>query len=222
MSLADTLRRALELGHRSSPELIGGDVLDEEEGGQGITPAAVLVAIVDRPEPSVILTLRPETMRKHAGQISFPGGRIDPGDDGPIAAALREAEEEIGLPPARVEVIGLADRYRTVTGFEVTPVLAIVPPDLPLVPHPGEVAALFEAPLRHIFDPRHQQVRRAVWRGRERTYYEIEWEERRIWGATAAMIVNLSRRLAPTGDSHRGQSPVTVPGDCPHFPKGDA
>lgn len=195
MSLADTLRAALETGHRNSPELIGGDVLDEEAEGQGITPAAVLVAVVDRPDPTVILTLRPETMRKHPGQVSFPGGRIDPGDDGPIAAALREAEEEIGLPPSAVEVIGLVDRYRTVTGFEVTPVLCIVPPGLPLSPHPGEVAAVFEAPLHYLLDPTHQQVRTAVWRGRERTYYEILWEDRKIWGATAAMIVNLSRRL---------------------------
>ena len=195
MSLAERLRDALETGHRGSPELIGGDVLDEEADGHGITPAAVLVAVVDRPEPTVILTLRPETMRKHPGQVSFPGGRIDPGDDGPIAAALREAEEEIGLPPHEVEVIGIADRYRTVTGFEVTPVLGIVAPDLPLSPHPGEVAALFEAPLHYLLDPVHQQVRTAVWRGRERTYYEILWEDRKIWGATAAMIVNLSRRL---------------------------
>ena len=196
MSLADSLREALETGHRSRPELIGGDVLDEEAEGHGVTPAAVLVAIVDRPDPTVILTLRPETMRKHPGQVSFPGGRIDPGDDGPVAAALREAEEEIGLPPSSVTVIGIADRYRTVTGFEVTPVLAIVPAGLTLTPHPGEVAAVFEAPLRYILDPRHQHIRTAVWRGRERTYYEIMWDERKIWGATAAMIVNLSRRLA--------------------------
>ncbi len=195
MSLAHRLREALEIGHRSSPELIGGDVLDEEADGHGITPAAVLVAVVDRPDPTIILTLRPETMRKHPGQVSFPGGRIDPGDDGPVAAALREAEEEIGLPPSEVEIIGIADRYRTVTGFEVTPVLGIVPPDLPLTPHPGEVAAVFEAPLGYLLDPAHQHVRSAVWRGRERTYYEIEWEDRRIWGATAAMIVNLGRRL---------------------------
>jgi 8-oxo-dGTP pyrophosphatase MutT (NUDIX family) len=195
MSLAETLREALERGHLSSPELIGGDVLDELPEPHGIVPAAVLVAVVDRPDPTVILTLRPETMRKHPGQVSFPGGRIDPGDDGPVGAALREAEEEIGLPPSRVRVIGVADRYRTVTGFEVTPVLGIVPPDLDLSPHPGEVADMFEAPLRHLLDPVHQQVKSAVWRGRERTYYEIEWEGRRIWGATAAMIVNLSRRL---------------------------
>lgn len=196
MSLAETLRAALETGHRASPELIGGDVLDEDALGRGVTPAAVLVAVVDRPEPTVILTLRPETMRKHPGQVSFPGGRIDPGDDGPIDAALREAEEEIGLARGSVEIIGVADPYLTVTGFEVIPVLAIVPPDLFLVPHPDEVAAVFEAPLHHILDPAHQHVRTAFWRGRERTYYEIDWQEQRIWGATAAMIVNLSRRLA--------------------------
>jgi 8-oxo-dGTP pyrophosphatase MutT (NUDIX family) len=158
-------------------------------------PAAVLVAVVDRASPTVILTERPATMRKHPGQISFPGGRIDPGDDGPIAAALREAEEEIALPRAAVEVIGSADLYRTVTGFEVTPVMGVVPPGLPLRAQPGEVADMFEAPLHYLLDPRHQVVRTGQWRGRERCYYEIDWEGRRIWGATAAMIVNLSRRL---------------------------
>jgi 8-oxo-dGTP pyrophosphatase MutT (NUDIX family) len=199
MSLADTLRAALESGRRGMPELIGGDVLDEEALAQGPTPAAVLVAVVDRPEPTVILTLRPETMRRHAGQVSFPGGRIDPGDEGPVDAALREAHEEIGLPRDRVEIIGIADRYLTVTGFEVTPVLGIVPPDLPLSPSPGEVAAVFEAPFHYLLDPVHQHVRTTMWRGRERTYYEIDWHEQRIWGATAAMIVNLSRRLALAG-----------------------
>ncbi|HEX8216191.1 MAG TPA: CoA pyrophosphatase [Allosphingosinicella sp.] len=196
MNLARRLREALEAGGRRSPILIAGDVLDDETQAIGITQAAVLVAVVDRPRPTVILTLRPETMRKHPGQISFPGGRLDPGDEGPIDAALREAEEEIGLNPGLVEVIGTADRYRTITGFEVTPVIGIVPPDLELTPHPGEVAAVFEAPLDHLFDPAHQVVRTVEWRGRERSYFEIDYEGRRIWGATAAMIVNLSRRLA--------------------------
>jgi 8-oxo-dGTP pyrophosphatase MutT (NUDIX family) len=202
MSLIDLLRAALSERHPDTPELIGGDVLEgEEPGGPGpVTPAAVLVAVVDRREPTVLLTLRPETMRKHPGQVSFPGGRIDPGDDGPVAAALREAEEEIGLARDMVEVIGIADRYRTVTGFEVTPVVAIVPPDLPLTPHPGEVADVFEAPLDYLLDPAHQHMRRTFWRGRERHYYEIDWDGRRIWGATAAMIVNLSRRLALEGN----------------------
>jgi 8-oxo-dGTP pyrophosphatase MutT (NUDIX family) len=196
MSLAARLREALEEGRHRSPILIAGDALDEEDEGSGTTPAAVLVAVVDRPRPTVILTLRPETMRKHAGQISFPGGRIDPGDADAVDAALREAEEEIGLGRNLVDVIGTADRYRTITGFEVTPVIGIVPPDVPLTPHPGEVAALFEAPLDYLLDPAHQAVRTVEWRGRQRRYYEIDYEGRRIWGATAAMIVNLSRRLA--------------------------
>jgi 8-oxo-dGTP pyrophosphatase MutT (NUDIX family) len=196
VTLAARLREALETGRRRSPILIAGDVLDEESGAIGITPAAVLVPVVDRPEPTVILTLRPMTMRKHPGQISFPGGRIDPGDDGPVAAALREAEEEIGLPPGAVEVIGTADRYRTITGFEVTPVIGIVSADVPLDPHPGEVEALFEAPLAFLLDPANQTIRTVDWRGAERSYYEIDYQGRRIWGATAAMIVNLSRRLA--------------------------
>jgi 8-oxo-dGTP pyrophosphatase MutT (NUDIX family) len=197
MSLSQTLRDALEHGSRQTPELLPGDALDLLlDPAQPITPAAVLVPIVDRPDPSVIFTLRTETMRRHAGQVAFPGGRIDPGDDGPVGAALREAEEEIGLPPDKVEVIGVTDSYRTVTGFHVTPVIGIVPPDLPLEPHVFEVAAIFEAPLRHLLSPANQIVRTAEWRGRERSYYEIEWEGRRIWGATAAMIVNLSRRLA--------------------------
>jgi 8-oxo-dGTP pyrophosphatase MutT (NUDIX family) len=201
MSLAETLREALERGRRRTPILLAGDALDEAEGA--MMPAAVLVAVVDRPEPTIILTERPATMRKHPGQISFPGGRIDPGDDGPIAAALREAEEEIGLPPAAVDVIGIADLYRTITGFEVTPVVGVIPPDLPLRPHPGEVAAMFEAPLLHLLEPAHQLVRRVEWRGRERCYYEIDYQGRRIWGATAAMLVNLSRRLG-----HGPQNPL--------------
>jgi 8-oxo-dGTP pyrophosphatase MutT (NUDIX family) len=196
VTLAARLREALETGRRRSPILIAGDVLDDEAGAIGITPAAVLVPVVDRAEPTVILTLRPMTMRKHPGQISFPGGRIDPGDDGPVAAALREAEEEIGLPPAAVEVIGTADRYRTITGFEVTPVIGIVSADVPLDPHPGEVEALFEAPLSFLLDPANQTIRTVDWPGSERSYYEIQYQGRRIWGATAAMIVNLSRRLA--------------------------
>lgn len=195
MSLAQHLRGALERGHHRKPELIAGDVLDQEMNE--VTQAAVLVPIVDRPEPGVILTLRPQTMRKHPGQISFPGGRVDLSDSGPVAAALREAQEEIGLTPSLVEIVGMADRYRTITGFEVTPVVGIVPPDLDLTPHPGEVEAVFEVPLHHLLDPAHQQVRQVDWRGQERSYYEIIWQDRRIWGATAAMIVNLSRRLEP-------------------------
>jgi 8-oxo-dGTP pyrophosphatase MutT (NUDIX family) len=142
----------------------------------------------------VILTVRREHLRTHAGQIAFPGGRLDPGEDA-SAAALREAHEELGLDPADVEVVGAIEPYRTVTGFVVIPVVAAVPPDLPLFPHEQEVADWFEAPLDFLLDPANQQRRSALFGGRTRHYYEIIWNERRIWGATAAMIVNLSRRL---------------------------
>ena len=199
MSLSSRLRAALDLGQARTPMLLSGDHWDAlPEANSASTPAAVLVPVVDRPVPGVILTVRTDTVRNHAGQIAFPGGRIDPGDDGPVAAALREAEEEIALPRGEVEVIGMADPYKTITGFEVVPVLGVVRPDIPFVPQPGEVAAIFEAPLDHLLRPEHQIVRTVEWQGRERRYYEIEWEGRRIWGATAAMIVNLSRRLALT------------------------
>ena len=194
MSLADELRGALEAGRRRSPDLLTGDMLDGEAEGP-LTPAAVLVPVVDRAEPTVILTERPKSMRKHPGQISFPGGRIDPDDHGPVAAALREAQEEIGLAPEKVEVIGTTDLYRTITGFEVTPVIGVLPPGLSFTPSPGEVESMFEAPLRHLLDPARHETRTMEFRGRTRCFYEINWKGRRIWGATAAMIVNLSRRL---------------------------
>ena len=194
MTLAERLRAALEAGHRETPVLLAGDHFDFDPEMAG-HPAAVLVAVTDRADPGVILTQRTETLRRHAGQIAFPGGRIDPGDAGPVGAALREAQEEIALAPALVEVVGTSDRYRTVTGFDVTPVVGVVPPDLPLVPSEAEVAAAFEVPLAFLLDPANQREGSALYQGRERRYYEILWGERRIWGATAAMLVNLSRRL---------------------------
>ena len=157
-------------------------------------PAAVLIAITERDEPGVILTVRREHMRTHAGQIAFPGGRIDP-DEEPEVAALREANEELGLDSALAQVIGSIEPYRTVTGYLVAPVIAVVPPGLRLAPHEHEVADWFEAPLGYLLDPANQHQRSALFHGAERHYYEIVWNERRIWGATAAMIVNLSRRL---------------------------
>lgn len=161
---------------------------------QASVAAAVLIAITARERPGVILTVRRENMRTHAGQIAFPGGRVDAGEE-PVAAALREAEEELGLDRAEVRVAGALEPYRTVTGYVVTPVVAAVPPDLPLSPHEDEVAEWFEAPLGHLLDPAHHILRSALFAGKERHYYEIAWNGRRIWGASAAMIVNLSRRL---------------------------
>ncbi len=158
-------------------------------------PAAVLIAITDRAEPGVILTQRPETMRRHAGQVAFPGGRVDPGDTDAVAAALREAEEEIALPRSAVRIIESLPLYRTITGFDITPVLSVIPPDLPLVPCEREVAAVFEVPLVYLFDHANRSERSIMVDGIERRYFEIRWGERRIWGATAAMLANLSARL---------------------------
>jgi 8-oxo-dGTP pyrophosphatase MutT (NUDIX family) len=188
--LADRLRQALRTG--TDAELLIGDL--PEERAKASTQAAVLVAITDRPEPGVILTVRREDMRTHAGQVAFPGGRLDPGEDA-VKAALREAHEEILLNPKDVEIVGTIEPYRTVTGYLVTPVIGIIPPDLPLTPHEHEVADWFEAPLAFVLDPANQLQQTALFQGRERHYYEIVWNGRRIWGATAAMIINLSRRL---------------------------
>lgn len=190
MSLADRLREALALDRRDG--LLNGDLA---EGSASVGhEAAVLVAVTDRAEPGLILTVRREHLRTHAGQISFPGGRLDPGEDA-FAAALREAEEELGLPPENVKIWGAADPYRTVTGFTVTPIVGLVSPDLPLAPHEPEVADWFEVPLSFVLDPANQQRMSAEFQGQTRQYYQIDWQGRRIWGATAAMLVNLSRRL---------------------------
>ncbi|WP_114228858.1 MULTISPECIES: CoA pyrophosphatase [Sphingomonas] len=191
MTLAERLRAALSLP--APANLLPGDLL--EGAGGAAVPAAVLVAITRRAEPGVILTVRRDDLRTHAGQVAFPGGRVDADDAHAAAAALREAEEEVGLDPSLVELWGSADPYRTVTNFSVVPVLGSVPPDLPLVPHEREVADLFEAPLAFLLDPANQRAVTAEFQGRMRTYYQIDWNNRRIWGATAAMLVNLSRRL---------------------------
>ena len=174
-------------------DLLPGDILEGQEDEP--SPAAVLVAITDRPGPGLILTVRRDDLRTHAGQVAFPGGRIDPGET-PCQAALRESHEELGLDPADVTVFGEADAYRTVTGYHVTPVVGLVPADLVLTPNPAEVAGWFEAPLDFVLDPANQQRMSAEFRGRTRHYYQIDWQGRRIWGATAAMLVNLGRRIA--------------------------
>lgn len=167
--------------------LVDGDTL--------LAEAAVLIAITDRREPGVILTQRAEAMRKHPGQVAFPGGRVDPDDVDAVAAALREAEEEIALPAEAVTIAGVAERYRTGTGFHITPVIGVVAPDLPLHPSETEVASVFEVPLSFLLNPANHREGRGVWQGSERRFFEINWQDRRIWGATAAICVNLSRRL---------------------------
>lgn len=199
MTLAERLRAGLAAGMARDVAIRPGDGPIPGIAPPPIpTPAAVLMAITDRPEPGVILTQRPETMRQHAGQVAFPGGRLDPGEDA-VAAALREANEEVALDPVAVEMVGRGDPYLTGTGFRIVPVLGVIPPDLPLVPSEAEVAAVFEVPLGWLLDPANHRVAHLEFRGEKRHFIEMHWPEsdapRRIWGATAAMIVNLSRRL---------------------------
>jgi 8-oxo-dGTP pyrophosphatase MutT (NUDIX family) len=156
--------------------------------------AAVLIAITDGEEPGVLLTVRHENLRTHAGQIAFPGGRLEPGEEA-VAAAVREANEELGLDPALPDPVGRLEDYRTVTGFVVAPIVAVVPSGLRLAPNEPEVSHWFEAPLSFLLDRDNHKFETAVFAGRERRYWQIEWNGMRIWGATAAMIVNLSRRL---------------------------
>lgn len=190
-ALFDRLASVFEAGHAREVDLLADAMAPPEN----LRAAAVLIAVTDRREPGVLLTHRPDFMRNHAGQAAFPGGKLDPGEDA-VAAALREAEEEIGLERRHVRIIGTSDPFRTRTGYDITPVLGVIPPDLPLVPNPAEVREWFEPPLAYVLDPAHQVQRTVEWEGAPRTYFEIMWHHHRIWGVTAAIIGNLSRRIA--------------------------
>lgn len=194
MTLARRLRRALAIGHGREVSLYD----DERQASMDIThaPAAVLIAITDRSEPGVILTRRADHLRTHAGQVALPGGRVDTADTDEIRAALREAEEEIALPPHHVDIIGTTDSYKTYTGFEILPVIGVIPPDLPLHPHEAEVESVFEVPLSFILSPDNHQPREMEFRGAKGHYYEMFWDDYRIWGVTAAIFVNLSKRMS--------------------------
>ena len=191
-TLFDQVGRLYRKGHSGEPPLLFGD--SRLDGITEFRPAAVLAAITDDADPSFLLLHRPSNMRSHPGQIAFPGGKIDPGET-PVEAALREAWEELGIHERDVRVVGASDVYRTHSGFEITPVLAVVPPDLEITPNPTEVAQWFQAPAAFVLDPvnHHQQL--VEWEGSMRAYYEIPWQEHQIWGVTAAILVNLSRRL---------------------------
>jgi 8-oxo-dGTP pyrophosphatase MutT (NUDIX family) len=160
-----------------------------------IRPAAVLIPVVDHEEPTVLLTLRPATMASHAGQVAFPGGKIDPEDETPMAAALREAEEEIGLDRKHVEPLGYLDLYLSGTGFRIVPTVARVTPGFALKVNPAEVDDVFEVPLAFLMGPENHQRHSREWRGMMRTYYAMPFGERYIWGVTAGILRNLYERL---------------------------
>jgi 8-oxo-dGTP pyrophosphatase MutT (NUDIX family) len=170
------------------------DLLPDQ--GRQLRPAAVLVGLVERSQGlQVLLTRRTEALRHHAGQISFPGGRIESDDADPIAAALREAREEVGLPSAMARPLGYLDPFATITGFHVYPIVAMVANDFSAIRDPGEVEEVFEVPLDFLLDPDHVRHLEVDYRGGKRRLVEFLYGEYRIWGATAAMLVNFRERL---------------------------
>lgn len=171
-------------------------ILEDGVGDEALTPASVLVPIVLRPgAPTVLLTQRTAHLKDHPGQISFPGGRAEAQDASPAHTALREAEEEVGLLPASIEIAGYLPEYRTGTGFRVTPVVAMVTPPFDLRPDPFEVAEVFEVPLAFLLDPANHQQHTLHFRGKLRAYYAMRYDDYFIWGATAGMIISLYRAL---------------------------
>jgi 8-oxo-dGTP pyrophosphatase MutT (NUDIX family) len=161
------------------------------------TVAAVLVPIIAHPGGlTVLFTQRTAHLKAHSGQVSFPGGRAEPGDASAEETALRESEEEIGLPRERVEVLARLPEYFTRTGFRVTPVVGLIEPPLELKPDPGEVEAVFEVPLAFLLDARNHQRHTREFQGQSVGYYAMPYGDRNIWGATAGMVVNLCRALA--------------------------
>ena len=188
----DRLRSVLQ-SHPSRSVFVVEDGVGDEE----LTPASVLFPIVLRQSgPSVLLTQRTAHLKDHPGQISFPGGRVEPADDSPAATALREAQEEIGLAARHVEILGYLPEYRTGTGFRVTPVVAVVKPPFDLRPEPGEVAEIFEVPFSFLMDSANHQQHSQHYRGKLRHYFAMPYGEYFIWGATAGIIVTLARALA--------------------------
>jgi 8-oxo-dGTP pyrophosphatase MutT (NUDIX family) len=162
---------------------------------QPIRPAAVLIAVVDRPEPTVLLTQRSAHLNDHAGQISFPGGKIDPTDASPLDAALREANEEVGLEREFIDPVGYLDLYGTAFGFRILPTVARVRPGFTLRVSAAEVDDVFEVPLAFLMNPANHQIHSKEFRGIERLYYAMPYEERYIWGATAGILRVLYERI---------------------------
>lgn len=188
-------------GRRGAPTPRGDDDLNPEMRadmvGRKLIQAAVLVPLVDRPEGmTVLLTRRTDHLHDHAGQISFPGGRVDPEDADATAAALRETEEETGLARAHIDLIGQLDIYVTRTGFEVTPVVGLVRPGFTLSPDTFEVAEVFEVPLAFFLDPANRRMESREWQGRRRYFYVYPYDNYYIWGATAGMLNNLAEVLS--------------------------
>ena len=171
------------------------DPSNRPAGAVTLTPAAVLLPIVMRVEPTVLFTERSARLSRHAGQVSFPGGRSEPDDESLIYTALRETREETGIAPDFVSVAGFLDAYETGTGFAILPVVGLIREGFALVPDTDEVAEVFEVPLAFLLDPANRKTESRVFQGTPRTFYSFTWQDRYIWGATAAMLINFADRI---------------------------
>jgi 8-oxo-dGTP pyrophosphatase MutT (NUDIX family) len=207
-ALADFLRRAGERLAPQPPDALYGDSIPsygdhrfspemvDEMLGTPAKPAAVLIAVIDRPDgPTILLTERSTALRSHSGQVAFPGGRIDPGDRGPLEAALREAQEEVGLSPSLVQPVGYLDLYLTGSGYRIAPVVALADAGMVLHLNPDEVSGVFECPLAFLMDPANHVAESRHWRGILRHYYAMPWQGHYIWGVTAGIIHALYERV---------------------------
>lgn len=196
MYTREAIRQHLHASYRSSALISDPAAVGVRSQEHLLKPAAVLVPLVDRAEGlTVLLTKRADHLIHHPGQVSFPGGRCEDHDLSPLETALREAKEEIGLNRRHVEIAGFMDLYQTVTGFLVTPVVGFVMPPFELSPDPFEVAEVFEVPLSYVLDPRNHEQRSKVFGGQIREFYVLLYKDYNIWGATAAMLVNLYEKL---------------------------
>lgn len=196
LDVPPALTDPLATGARGDLDL--NPTLWERAGVSATKPAAVLIPVIDRAEPTVLLTLRTSELASHAGQVAFPGGKIDPADVSPAAAALREATEEVGLTPTLVEPIGYLDLYLTLSGFRILPTLARVKPDFALILNPREVVETFEVPLDFLMTPDNHQRKTREWNGMAREFYAIPFGNRYIWGITAGILRNLYERVYGT------------------------
>ncbi|MEQ1688452.1 MAG: CoA pyrophosphatase [Sphingopyxis sp.] len=201
MTLAARLRQRLAIAQGDSSVLFD-EGLSATVALRPLKQAAVLVAFVDRPHPTLLLTRRQPHLRSHADQVAFPGGGADPADADSIATALREAHEEVGLPANAATIIGTLAPYRTNSGYCITPALVTIPPDLPLIADPAEVAHIFEARCDHVFDPAMLVCKSAMWQGALRNYREVMVDGERVWGVTAGIIHNIGLALGLDADPH--------------------